>query len=461
MNMERMDMELKQNEVITFKVYQLFEVDNKKYIFTQDNAIYEIDDRTQTVIESSGMSYGDIYERVKIDFTEQEFAELINEMMQSDFIVRGNTEMEEIQNDSLREITLMLVQSCNMSCKYCYAEEGVYNDEGKMDIATAKKGFEFLVNNSSANELGVILFGGEPLMAFDLIKELVVYIREREKEIGKKVYINMTTNGTLLNEEIETFFETYNVRMMISIDGDKQVHDCNRYFKNKVGSYELVIDKTKRLREQGKLTARATISSGKQDLVYTFEHLQNLGFRSIVMSPAINLFDKSDFIEFTKRQEEYVEEFFKAANCGDYSTCKKMRMVYSRLQRIHNYTGRERAYSCGAARAGLAIDIHGDMYPCHRFVSLKNYVLGNINKSLAKQKDFLKQINVNEGHEKCKACWLKNMCMGDCPYNNYEFTGNVSATDERVCEINIATFKKMIEVYLKLQEGQKKELFDS
>ena len=458
--MERLDIDFKQNEVITFQVYQLFEVNYKKYIFTQDNAIYEIDDRTQKVIESSGMSYGEIYNRVKNDFTEQEFDELIGEMTQSNFIISEKNKLDEMENGSLHEITLMLVQSCNMSCKYCYAEEGVYNDEGKMDINTAKNAFEFLVKNSNADELGVVLFGGEPLMAFDLIKDLVVYIREREKEIGKKIYINMTTNGTLINEEIETFFEIYHVHMMISIDGDKKIHDSNRYFKNKIGSYDLVIDKTQKLREQGKLTARATISSGKQDLVHTFEHLQDLGFRSIVMSPAINLFDEADFTEFTKRQEEYIEEFFKAANCGDYNTCKKMRMIYSRLQRIHNYTGREKAYSCGAARAGVAVDIHGDIYPCHRFVSLKNYVLGNIREGLIKQRDFLKAMNVNEGHEKCKDCWLKNMCMGDCPYNNYELTGSVSTTDQKICDINIATFKKMIEVYLKLQEEQKKELFD-
>ena len=130
------------------------------------------------------------------------------------------------------------------------------------------------------------------------------------------------------------------------------------------------------------------------------------------------------------------------------------------MLKIHNYTGRNRAYSCGAGRTAIAIDIHGDVYPCHRFVSLKNFVIGNINDGLNKQDDFLRRINVNEEHEKCKACWLKNMCMGDCPYTNYEFTGSVGVTDEKLCSINKFTYKKFIEVYLRLSEEQKKELFE-
>ena len=200
-----------------------------------------------------------MYNHVKEDFTEQEFNQLICAMKTSKFVIGEGEDIDQTITDSVSEITLMLVQSCNMSCKYCYAEEGVYNDEGKMDINTAKNSFEFLVKNSKVDELGVILFGGEPLIAYDVIKELLEYIRMREKEIGKKVHINMTTNGTLINEEVEKLFETYDVHMMISIDGDKETHDSNRYFKNKIGSYELVLEKTKKFREQGKLTARATI----------------------------------------------------------------------------------------------------------------------------------------------------------------------------------------------------------
>ena len=320
-------MDIKKSEVINFKAYQLFEVNDKKYIFTQDNAIYEIDDRTQKIIEATGSTYEEMYNHVKEDFTEQEFNQLICAMKTSKFVIGEGEDIDQTITDSVSEITLMLVQSCNMSCKYCYAEEGVYNDEGKMDINTAKNSFEFLVKNSKVDELGVILFGGEPLIAYDVIKELLEYIRRREKEIGKKVHINMTTNGTLINEEVEKLFETYDVHMMISIDGDKETHDSNRYFKNKIGSYELVLEKTKKFREQGKLTARATISSGKQDLVYTFRHLQELGFKSIVMSPALNLFEESDFDDFTKHQEEYIEEFLRAASLKDYNTCKKMRTI--------------------------------------------------------------------------------------------------------------------------------------
>lgn len=353
---------IRDNERVCFMPYKMFDVDGRKYVFTQDNAIYEIDDRTQQIIEKSGSTYNQIFDQVCHNFTKEEFEKLINDMETARFIVGNDNDTYLDMNGkfTLEGITLMLVQSCNMCCKYCYADEGVYSDEGKMDIETAKEGFEFLIKSSEAKELGVILFGGEPLLAFELIKELVVYMRKREQEIEKKIHISMTTNGTLINEEVEEFFDKYNVHMMISIDGDKETHDSNRYFKNKVGSYDMVLEKTQNLRDQGKLSARATISTGKQSLIKTFNHLEELGFKSVALSPAYNLFEESDYAEFAENQAEYIGEFLRSVNEHDYDRCRKMKVVYSRLKKINNYTGSNRAYSCGAGRTMLAVDIHGD-----------------------------------------------------------------------------------------------------
>ena len=453
---------IRDNERVCFMPYKMFDVDGRKYVFTQDNAIYEIDDRTQQIIEKSGSTYNQIFDQVCHNFTKEEFEKLINDMETARFIVGNDNDTYLDMNGkfTLEGITLMLVQSCNMCCKYCYADEGVYSDEGKMDIETAKEGFEFLIKSSEAKELGVILFGGEPLLAFELIKELVVYMRKREQEIEKKIHISMTTNGTFINEEVEEFFDKYNVHMMISIDGDKETHDSNRYFKNKVGSYDMVLEKTQNLRDQGKLSARATISTGKQSLIKTFNHLEELGFKSVALSPAYNLFEESDYAEFAENQAEYIGEFLRSVNEHDYDRCRKMKVVYSRLKKINNYTGSNRAYSCGAGRTMLAVDIHGDLYPCHRFVCLKEFAVGNIRTGIYGQEKFLESIKINNKHEKCNSCWIKNMCVGDCPYTNFEATGDVSITDDRVCHIIQKAYEKFVEVYLQLSDEQKKELFE-
>lgn len=448
------------NTNLVFMPYKLFEVNNNKYVYTQENLIFEVDERTLKIIEKSGNTYNEIFSEVSNLFTEKEFDDLIFEMNQQKFIIQGQSTIENRKSNlSISCVTIMLVQSCNMACKYCYAEEGVYNDEGKMDFDTAVASVEFLLRNAADEDsLGIILFGGEPLMAFPVIRELVTYIRNREKEINKKIYINMTTNGTLITKEIEEFFDVNRVHMMISIDGNKNTHDKNRYFKNHQGSYDLVMEKTKNLRAQRKVTARATVSTGEQDLSEIFNHLYKEGFKSIAISPAYNLFEKGDFIGFKQHQLEYVKDFLTLAQNDEYEKCKAMKMTYTQLKKINDYAGTQRCYSCGAGRTMIAVDINGDVYPCHRFVSFKEFVLGNIKTKIVRE-EFLEKLNMDNGHKKCSDCWIKNLCVGSCPYSNYEFTKDIAVADDKICDIEKAVFQKLIEVYLELSIGQKKSLF--
>lgn len=447
-------------KIITFRPYKIFESGNEKFIFNIDTtAIYRVDDKTLKVIQMSGRDMESIYSAVSDEFEESQFGELIKKMEEYGFIASEGEE-ESKSKMSISTVTLMLVQGCNMRCTYCYADGGVYNDAGKMDLETARAAVEFLIENGKEEKsLGVILFGGEPLLAFPLIKELVPYIRKREIEIKKRIYINMTTNGTLLNKEVEDFFNTYNIHAMISIDGDKEIHDKNRVFADKTGSYDEVINKTENLRKEGKLSARATVD-GNQNLVYTFEHLYDLGFKSIAMSPAYNNFSDEDYNTFLKNQTNYIGQFLKYAHEKEYSKCRQMKIVYTQIKRLDTFYGVHGDYSCGAGRTMVAVDYHGDMYPCHRFVSYKQFVLGNIYEGFTERDQFLEEIKVSNCHEKCKACWVRNMCLGNCPYSNFEDTGKLGESKEKACEIKRATYEKMIEVYLSLSKEEKKELFE-
>lgn len=444
---------------IYFKPYKIFHVDGKIFIFNIDStAIYQIDERTLKVIQQSGKTKADIYREVSNQFTKKDFDELIEKMDELNFVDKGEEPIIKSKM-SIGTITLMLIQGCNMRCSYCYADGGVYNDAGVMDLKTACAAVDFLIENGQEEKsLGVILFGGEPLLAYPLLKELVPYIRKRESEIHKKIYINMTTNGTLINKEIEQFFDTYKIHAMISIDGDKETHDKNRYFVDKSGSYDIVIDKTKNMREQGKLSARATVD-GKQNLVHTFEHLYGLGFKSIAMSPAYNKFTESDYNTFLKNQIDYIEQFLIYVRNREYKKCRQMKIIYTQLKRLNTFFGIHGDYSCGAGRTMIAVDYHGNIYPCHRFVSYKEFILGNIATGFSSRTSFLEDIKVSNLHEKCSGCWVKRMCLGNCPYSNFEETGNVAESKEALCEIKRATYEKIMEVYLKLKDEEKKELF--
>lgn len=448
------------DKIITFRPYKVFDNGEDKFIFNIDTtAIYKVDDKTLKIAQMSGNDKDTIYQEVSNELGREQFDELIEKMESLGFIVNGEEEIGKSKM-SLGTVTLMLIQGCNMRCSYCYADGGVYNDAGTMDLETACAAVEFLIENGKDEKsLGVILFGGEPLLAFPLLKKLVPYIRKREKEIKKRIYINMTTNGTLLNQEVEEFFDTYNIHAMISIDGDKETHDKNRFFADKTGSYDVVINRTEKLRHEGKLSARATVN-GKQNLVYTFEHLYNLGFKSIAMSPAYNTFSEEDYDTFLQNQINYVEQFLKYAHEKEYSKCKQMKIVYTQIKRLDTFFGIHGDYSCGAGRTMVAVDYHGDMYPCHRFVSYKQFVLGNIYKGFTKRNEFLDDIKVSNHHEKCKSCWVRSMCLGNCPYSNFEDTGHIGESKEKACETKRATYEKMVEVYLKLSQEEKKQLFE-
>lgn len=449
---------------LVFKPYKIFNNTNGIFIFCIDTrAIYEIDETTLKVIEQSGKSYDDIYESVSDIYDKVAFDKLVEKMKELDFL---EDEDEEKDNEITRSpkmniftVTLMLIQNCNMRCSYCYADGGVYNDAGKMDIKTACDAVEFLIEKAkNEKELGVILFGGEPLMAIELIKVLVPYIRMREKEINKKIYINTTTNGTLISREVESFFEEYGIRAMISIDGDKKTHDANRYFANGEGSYDMIIENTRNLRTQKKLSARATVD-GKQNLVLTFNHLSDLGFKSIAMSPALNTFTQEDCESFLDNQLEYIDLFLEFVKKKEYDKCRQMKMVFSQVALLDQFYGASGDYSCGAGRTMVAVDYHGDVYPCHRFVSFKEFALGSIYGDLSKREDFLSKIRMSNGHEKCKTCWVKNMCLGYCPYNNFEETTDVSTCSDRACNNTRQTNEKFVNIYLTLSEEDKEQLF--
>lgn len=451
---------------LQFYSHRIFHENNRIYVYCINNTgLFEIDDRTKKLIEQEGKSYEEAYIAVKEMFTREEFLNLINAMKDNYFVVtKENDEIVEAgkqvePSEHILSLTLLLAQECNLRCTYCYAEDGEYYDKGIMSPETATKAIDFLIAQSGDyDKLSVVLFGGEPLMAMPTIKELVPYIREYEKKTGKKININMTTNGTLITQEIEDYLIKNQIGVQISIDGDKETHDHNRFYANKNGSYDSVLSHTENMRRKKLLSARATLTGKQLNLRHTFEHLDQLNFRSIAIAPASNLLSEEDFENLIQEEIDFIHYFESLVKAKEYEKASKMKMVVGNLRRIH--TGGMRNLPCGVGRNMYAVDIHGDLYPCHRFVNSKEFVLGSVNNNANKRNEFIDDIKLSN-HSQCSSCWAQNLCLGHCPHENFTLTGSTTMPFEKVCSITRAKFDELVHMYLRLTPNEKDIIFSS
>jgi uncharacterized protein len=428
-----------------------------------NTGIFEIDDKVEKVLKLSGMSFEVMKVSLEGICTIEELKDCLSLMENEMFLKTKENDIKLVRNlnpeidNRIMCVTLMLIQECNMKCKYCFAGDGEYHDKGRMSLSIAKKSIDFLINSSDdLDEIQVSLFGGEPLLAMPLIRELVEYIKIKERETKKKIYIGMTTNGTLITKEIEKFLIENRINIQISIDGDKKTHDSNRYFKYRAGSYDKVIEKTKSMREKKLLTARATITDEGLDILKTFYHLDSLGFRGIAIAPANNLLSKKSYEILLDNQIKYIREFERLVKKERLDLAKKMTMTMSMLQKIHY--GSIRFLVCGVGRNAYAIDINGDIYPCHRFVSNKEFKLGDIFNGVKNRNSFINKVLVLN-HRQCNNCWAKNLCLGSCPHENLMATGSIQQSSDQNCNLIKSMYEEAIKVYLNLTEEEKREIF--
>ena len=192
----------------------------------------------------------------------------------------------------VKALCLHIAHDCNLACRYCFAEEGEYKGRrALMSAEVGKKALDFLVENSgNRRNLEVDFFGGEPLMNFDVVKEIVAYGRSLEETHDKKFRFTLTTNGVLLNDDIMEFANKEMDNVVLSVDGRKEVHDYMRPFRNGKGSYDFIIDKFKKFadsRNQKKYYVRGTFTHHNLDFSKDVMHLADAGFEQISVEPVV------------------------------------------------------------------------------------------------------------------------------------------------------------------------------
>ena len=342
----------------------------------------------------------------------------------------------------VKALCLHIAHDCNLACKYCFAEEGEYHGRrALMSFEVGKKALDFLVANSGNRiNLEVDFFGGEPLMNWQVVKDLVAYGRSLEEPYHKKFRFTLTTNGVLLNEEVLEFVNKEMANVVLSVDGRKEIHDLMRPHRGGQGSYDEVVPKYQKVaesRNQMNYYVRGTFTRNNLDFAEDVKHLADLGFEQISVEPVV----AADTEDYALREEDVpaiLEEYDKLAL--EYIKRKKEGKGFNFFHYMIDLKGgpcvAKRLSGCGSGTEYLAVTPWGDFYPCHQFVGQEDFLMGNVDEGITRTdiRDTFKTCNVY-AKEQCKDCFAKFYCSGGCAANAYNFTGNINGAYELGCEL--------------------------
>ena len=349
----------------------------------------------------------------------------------------------------VKALCLHIAHACNLSCKYCFAEEGLYHGKKAelMPYEVGKQALDFLVANSgNRRNLEVDFFGGEPLLNFDVVKQLVAYGRELEKTHDKHFRFTLTTNGVLLNDEIMEFANREMDNVVLSIDGRKEIHDMMRPFQRGDGSYDIILPKFKKFadsRGQQKYYARGTFTHNNLDFSEDVLHLADLGFKQISVEPVVAQ-STDDYALQEEDLPKLFEEYDKLAAemVKRHGTDKDFTFFHFMIDLEGGPCVYKRLSGCGSGTEYMAVTPSGELYPCHQFVGTEGFKMGDVWTGITntEMQTQFKGCNVYS-RPACKDCFAKFYCSGGCAANAYNFTGDICGNYALGCELQ----KKRIE----------------
>lgn len=342
----------------------------------------------------------------------------------------------------VKAMCLHIAHDCNLACRYCFAEEGEYHGRrAMMSFEVGKKALDFLIANSgSRRNLEVDFFGGEPLMNWQVVKDLVAYGREQEKIHNKHFRFTVTTNGVLLNDEIQEFINKEMDNVVMSLDGRKEVNDRMRPFRNGKGSYDLIVPKFQKLadsRNQERYYIRGTFTRNNLDFSEDVKHFAELGFKQMSIEPVVG--DASD--PYAIREEDLPKIFEEYDKLAQFVIEKERKGEgFNFFHFMIDLTGgpcvAKRLSGCGSGTEYLAVTPWGDFYPCHQFVGQEEFLMGNVDEGIVREdiRDEFKTCNVY-AKEKCRDCFARFYCSGGCAANSWNFHHSINDVYEIGCEL--------------------------
>jgi uncharacterized protein len=426
--------------------FHRFEAGGSDFLYlVPAGAIFELDQPSAALLNR--LSTGEIsHEQLVNEFDE----ELVEEMYNSQAIVTQNYVPEPVQDPPadfpLQTLVMNLTNQCNLSCTYCYefGEDKVATPEGKekfMDFETAKTSVKMLLDQSAGRQaVHITFFGGETLMNFPLLKNVVAYATEQATAQGRTIDFSLTTNATLLTPAIIDFLSDNGIGVTVSMDGPPELHDKLRVFANGRGSYDIIAPRVKALIEGHRtrpITARVTLTNGVTDVVRIFRHLkQDLGFHEVGFAPVTTSPDRLYAIG-EKGMDGVLEQFHVLAKEWlEYALRGEMHGFSNVSDTIAElYQGVNKSHPCGAALGLVGVGPSGDIAPCHRFVDSDTHALGNVNTGIDrdKQKAFLDRGHIR-GKYDCHSCFARPLCAGGCHHEAFVRYGDTGHANLHYCD---------------------------
>lgn len=372
------------------------------------------------------------------------------------------TTFKKRSGDVIKALCLHVSHTCNLNCGYCFASQGKYHGErALMSFEVGRRALDFLVENSgSRHNLEVDFFGGEPLMNFDVVKQLVAYARSVEKERGKNFRFTLTTNGMLIDDDVIDFCNREMSNVVLSLDGRKEINDRTRVDYAGNGSYDRIVPKFQKLvkaRGGKNYYMRGTFTHANPDFTNDVFHMADLGFTELSMEPVVCAPD--DPAALTEQDLAVVKEQYELLAFDMLRREKEGNPItfYHYMLDLENgpciY---KRISGCGSGTEYMAVTPWGDLYPCHQFVGEEAYKLGDIWSGVTNTalREEFRACNAYARPE-CRDCWAKLYCSGGCAANAYHASGSIRGIYEPGCEL----FRKRIEcaVMMRVAEAEQKE----
>lgn len=376
-------------------------------------------------------------------FTEDKFRALAKEFKKRQSVIKA--------------LCLHVAHDCNLACKYCFACEGEYHGpRGLMSFEVGKKALDYLIEHSGTRKnLEVDFFGGEPSLNFEVVKQLVAYGREKEKETGKNFRFTYTTNGIILTDEIMEFCNKEMSNVVLSLDGRREVNDRMRTNRGGAGSYDTIVPKFQKFIEkrQGKdYYIRGTYTRFNKDFAADILHMADLGFKEISIEPVVAepsapyALRQEDLPELLEQYEILAKEMIKRQRSGNGFT-----FYHYMIDLDGGPCVVKRVSGCGVGTEYMAVTPEGDFYPCHQFVGNPDFLLGNVYDGVTNAAvcDQFKNCNIYS-HPECDDCFARMYCSGGCAANAYNSTGSVTGVYGLGCELH----KKRIECAIMLKADE-------
>ena len=424
-----------------------------------------------------------------LDFYEDKNLEEIVELLSNEFdrkkVEESYKEIEELVKEGLlytedeyefhpsfvnrepviKALCLNVAHDCNLKCKYCFAKQGDFGGNAElMSLEIGKKAMDFLVANSgNRRNLDVDFFGGEPLMNWEVVKELVKYGREIEKPAGKNMRFTITTNGVLLDDEKIDFINEHMHNVVLSLDGRKEINDNMRLTVNDKGSYDVIVPKFQKLVSQRPKDkyyyVRGTFTRNNLDFSKDINHFADLGFELTSVEPVVDdesnpfALREEDLPKIFEEYENYAAELAERQLKGE-----KLKFFHFMIDLNQGSCVIKRITGCGAGNEYISITPNGDIYPCHQFVGKEEFIMANLNDEKIEIPEDMREMFRNAhvyNKEECKTCWNKFYCSGGCHANAINFNGDIRKPYELGCEMQRKRTECAIMIQAKLlSEGK-------